>query len=75
MGFRWEAFSIMKKAKIIIYCAPLFFSALFVMIFHKQLTDHLLAGAWAQIITIAIAVGFISFDIFETRKVKRSSTE
>jgi len=71
-----QAFSAMKKIKILFYCVPLFISVLFAVIVYPipEGGNHLAWGTSFWIVMIGIMVGVILFNVFESDKIKRSDT-
>jgi len=71
--YRKEAFSTMRKTKLIIYSAPLIFSILCLIFFYQTLEEHIgLFCIW--IILIGATIGAILFDVFESKRIKESKT-
>jgi len=71
--YRKEAFSTMKKTKLIVYSAPLIFSILCLIFFYQTLEENIgLFCIW--IIMIGAAIGPILFDGVESKRIKESKT-
>ncbi|MCL2032901.1 MAG: hypothetical protein FWG96_06525 [Methanomassiliicoccaceae archaeon] len=70
---RKEAFSAMKKARVIIYAIPLFLSVLFVIIFYRDMVDYGLAMTNMHAIFVGAFAGILLFDVFESKEIKSRS--
>ena len=73
--YRKQAFSAIKKTRIVIYCVPLLISIALTIIICQKMGGDFLGSMYMWIVSIGIVVTLALFDIFESRRIKEIENE